>query len=426
MEQRVQHVQQLINDGRYAEADEIIRQFTSQPPVDIRLLLLQARVAEKQARLEDAVEIAEHACRVVPMHATPMLELARLHAVAKRTTTALQCVAKALDWHPNDMKVLMCAIAVAEICGNKPVMLNLLQRGVAQYPSDSSIRFTYAQELVLTGKLKEAQPHLEKLNHDEPGHPNVLLGLMSCALARGDTDAAHAYSAEALRVDPNDENIQYWHEYVRGENVAAPLALVAALYDGYAARYDTHLVGGLEYITPTLVAGEIRNHFRPSRLDLLDLGCGTGLVGKALGPIDGQLVGVDLSSKMIEQAALTAVYTCLAHEDLIQFLQRTSSASFDAVTCCEVLVHVGHLEKVFADVHRVLRSGGRFVFSCELAGEDEEDVTLRATGRYAHTHAYAQRVCASAGFQVELKSVAVLRKEKGEPVAGFIGVASKS
>ena len=110
-----------------------------------------------------------------------------------------------------------------------------------------------------------------------------------------------------------------------------PAAMVRGLYDGYAARFDDHLVQQLTYRTPNLLCDQLRVLFHddekgatnaspraqiqgrrpflghPPRLlghtslwdRCLDLGCGTGLSGRALRPLVRFLEGVDLSAEMI-------------------------------------------------------------------------------------------------------------------------------
>ncbi|KMK68126.1 methyltransferase domain-containing protein [Puniceibacterium sp. IMCC21224] len=50
--------------------------------------------------------------------------------------------------------------------------------------------------------------------------------------------------------------------------------------------------------------------------DIIDLGCGTGSVGPALGQLRRRLIGVDASPAMMEHAARTGVYDELLQEDL--------------------------------------------------------------------------------------------------------------
>ena len=69
--------------------------------------------------------------------------------------------------------------------------------------------------------------------------------------------------------------------------------MVRSMYDGFAELYDQHLVAGLKYKLPREVARMITERYPDRKLNVLDLGCGTGLLGACLGRIEGALVGVD-------------------------------------------------------------------------------------------------------------------------------------
>jgi predicted TPR repeat methyltransferase len=65
------------------------------------------------------------------------------------------------------------------------------------------------------------------------------------------------------------------------------------------------------------------------------------------------------------------------------------------------------------------------IFSCETAADEEGDFILRASRRYAHSHAYAERLCRAAGFAAVDFTGIDLRMEVGAYIRGFIVVAEK-
>jgi ubiquinone/menaquinone biosynthesis C-methylase UbiE len=82
---------------------------------------------------------------------------------------------------------------------------------------------------------------------------------------------------------------------------------VITIFDSYAERFDQHLVGALQYRVPRRVAESLKAKHPDGRFNLLDLGCGTGQVAAYLGRIQGHIIGVDLSDKMIEQAGWACI-----------------------------------------------------------------------------------------------------------------------
>ena len=78
------------------------------------------------------------------------------------------------------------------------------------------------------------------------------------------------------------------------------------------------------------------------------------------------------------------------------------------------------------NAHRILKAGGHFIFSCEAVAEDEADLVLRKSQRYAHKASHVERLCREAGFDdVEIEHLPALRMENNEPLPGFLVVAHK-
>ncbi|NNU81627.1 3-demethylubiquinone-9 3-O-methyltransferase [Halovulum dunhuangense] len=97
---------------------------------------------------------------------------------------------------------------------------------------------------------------------------------------------------------------------------------------------------------------------------VLDLGCGGGFLAEALARRGAVVSGIDPSEGAIEAARAHAagegleigyavgVGEALPYED----------GSFDHVVCVDVLEHVTSVERTLAEVARVLRPGGMFLY----------------------------------------------------------------
>jgi len=95
----------------------------------------------------------------------------------------------------------------------------------------------------------------------------------------------------------------------------------------------------------------------------LDLGCGDGLLTRIIVQLVGKrdLVGVDPDPAELAHAHETGIYSAL-HEAGGGSVPEPN-ASFDWVLSNSVLEHIDHLEPVLAEVGRLLRPNGEFVFT---------------------------------------------------------------
>lgn len=186
-----------------------------------------------------------------------------------------------------------------------------------------------------------------------------------------------------------------------------------------------HMVRGLKYQLPKQIAEKIIARYPDKKLNVLDLGCGTGLLGVCLGRLDGFLIGVDFSHKMIEQAVRHNVYDRFHTVNLHDALRSTPDALYQVITALDVFIYAGDVTQAVRDAFRILTPGGQLMFSCETASETGPDMVLLPAGRYAHKRSHVEALCKAAGFDPIEVEDSVLRYENKAPVHGFVVVAHK-
>jgi len=156
---------------------------------------------------------------------------------------------------------------------------------------------------------------------------------------------------------------------------------------------------------------------------VVDLGCGTGLVGTALAVSGAEIIGVDLSPRMLQIAANCGAYTHLELGELVEVLGRMPADSVLTVLAADVFIYVGNLEAVFGEVARVLAPGGLFAMSVE--GLDEGSYQLRPTGRYAQSADYLSRLSAQCGLHKRYLERTRIRREGSTRIEGWIALFAK-
>jgi 2-polyprenyl-6-hydroxyphenyl methylase / 3-demethylubiquinone-9 3-methyltransferase len=127
-------------------------------------------------------------------------------------------------------------------------------------------------------------------------------------------------------------------------------------------------------------AGEFRplHEINPLRLDwiarhaaldgaaVLDVGCGGGILAEAMARRGAKVTGIDLSEKALRVAQLHLLESRLQIEYLAvaaDELSNSRPASYDVVTCMELLEHVPEPAAMVAACARLVRPGGQVFFS---------------------------------------------------------------
>lgn len=135
---------------------------------------------------------------------------------------------------------------------------------------------------------------------------------------------------------------------------------VADRYDEWAESYDDDLVSW-SYQAPGVVAESVVTR-QPDARSVLDVGCGTGLVGKALRArgCAARILGLDISEASLRIAQQTGAYDRLERADLQQPLD-VEDDGVDALVCAGVMTYLPDVEAVWREFARVVRPGGLVV-----------------------------------------------------------------
>ncbi len=273
------------------------------------------------------------------------------------------------------------------------------------------------------------------------------------AQAYGFTAAWHLYGQAQEALGHNEEAATAWRQCLTldsNDHFGARLDLArigamsaeeatsenfsGVLFDGYAERFDSHLVETLRYTAPALLrqalAGLCQERGRPFRFDMVyDLGCGTGLMGEAIRPEAGFLAGCDLSPRMIERARAKRgaddqpLYDKVAVAGLTSFLVSRPDASADLVIAADVFVYLGELGAAFSQSRRVLKPGGLLAFTVQSHAGD--GVVVGSDRRFAHGEGWLRERLQAAGMRPVLLEPASTREDRGVAVPGLIVVAER-
>lgn len=144
----------------------------------------------------------------------------------------------------------------------------------------------------------------------------------------------------------------------------------------------------------------IQNHAVLQGANVVDVGCGAGLLSEAMAKTGATVTGIDASTaalsaakKHAENAALQITYT----ETTVETLAANAAGKYDIVTCMEMLEHVPNPQSVINACANLLKPTGIVFFStinrtlqAFLKGIVAAEYVLRLLPR--GTHHYAQLI----------------------------------
>lgn len=159
---------------------------------------------------------------------------------------------------------------------------------------------------------------------------------------------------------------------------------MSAYYDAFAETYDRGRDRGYHRLIDEQAA-EIVSRYGEGR-EILEIGCGTGLVLERLAGFARRAQGIDLSPGMLERARERGLDVAEGDATNLPF----DDESFDVVCSFKVLAHVPDLGAALLEMARVLRPGGHAVFDL-YNSRSLRAVIKRVAGRRKTSQAYEER-----------------------------------
>ena len=150
------------------------------------------------------------------------------------------------------------------------------------------------------------------------------------------------------------------HKEVLGAKTTEELMNV---YKKWADQYDSDLLTEMGYKAPAITTSIFKKKLSGYDARILDVGCGTGIVGALLAQSGYTSVdGLDYSQEMLEKASQKRIYNALIRADLTKPLDLDSNL-YDAIISVGTftLGHVG--PDAFSELIRITKPGGTICFT---------------------------------------------------------------
>ncbi|WP_084462887.1 tetratricopeptide repeat protein [Oceanibaculum pacificum] len=342
-------------------------------------------------------------------------------AQSGRPAAAIAAYEHLLRLRPGHRQALKAQASLLAVTGEP-------DRAIARYRELTLLDRDDAEALTELGRLlvdrdaaPDAVPPLQRALRLDPARAEAQHHLGRAWALLGEPAKAAQSLERACDLDPDDRlGSRAALEALAQAAGMLPASYVRDLFDQYAPGFDTALMTRLDYRGPALLRRALdRLLGLPQPLSILDIGCGTGLVGRELRPFARLLEGVDLAPRMIEQAARTGLYDALHVGDAVPALQ--DGRSWDVIVAGDVLVYLGDLAPLITAVAAALTPGGLFLATAESLPEGiDAPFHLKPTRRFGHGEGYVARLAGEQGLSVALIEPAAIRLEKKQPVRGFV------
>ena len=412
----------LQQDARLEEARVVYHEILVVDPSNARALHFSGVLAHQLGHSSDAVELIQRSLSLVPDVADWHSNLGIVLQESGHLDEAIEAYRRAIALDPGHANAFSNLGVLLRATGKPEEAEEAYRTAIRLNPEHID---AYTNLGVLLYSLKRREESVAcfcKVITLRPKHPEArrLLALAHCTL--GEVDKAVRIFEDWLTENPDDPVAKHMLSACSGRDTPerASNAYVQISFDSFAASFESKLAK-LSYRAPALVGAMLEDTglTAAQNLDVLDMGCGTGLCGPLIRPYARRLTGVDLSPGMLAQAKEKQLYDELLQIELTEYL-RSHPTSFDVIVSADTLVYFGALDAVIAAAAGALRPGGVLIFTLEHGvAASAPDYHLETHGRYTHARPYVERLLERNGLTPEIGQ-AELRMESGVPVPGLV------
>lgn len=383
-------------------------------------------------KLEEAEKISSMLHKAEPLNVESLLLLGMIRKFQNKYDDAIIYYDKALSIQPDAISVLINKGLVLQAMGKVDDAIKLFQTVTKQAPTLAQIWHILAMAWLAKADLKQAIPCFEKAFELNP--IDVELGVQLAKAYRhvGRTSECETVCKKVLETDPdNAEALFFQNAYSKQASHETldriPAEVTRQMYKGKSEMpsslgksFNDSLTTTLEYKAPEVLNMAVRDQFGTvsKKIDVLELGCGSGLCGSKFSDIANLLIGTDISPDMLAGAKEKNAYSELYDADLIDALDNYES-TFDLIIAMDVLCFFGDLTDIFNRCKRALKEHGIFGFSV-VKPKSDAVFELQTYGHFVHSLVHLEQVAESTGFKQVFVEELPLRREMNEDQYGYV------
>jgi predicted TPR repeat methyltransferase len=408
-------------DAAFTEFNNVVKLYPGHLSAQYQL----ANLYLQRQELDQALAHYQEVLKYQPEHLEALNNIGAILYQQGRDEDALQYFFRVITIEPKHMQAHHNMAAILMKLYRFTEALEQYQQLVDLQPEDVESHYNLGVALYELNQFEAAiKENLWVIAH-APNYTAAYINLGAAYMKKADLPQALFYYQKVLALQPDNVSVKYLIAALTGgqQPNQAPEIYIKQLFDQYAVHYDQHITQTLKYNVPAQIRGVLQNLPNVSlhNLSILDLGCGTGLSGAEFRDAAKRLIGVDLSTKMLNFAREKKIYDELIEGDIIIALNKLVD-KYDLIISSDTLVYLGNLQSLFSACRKVLNKNGNIAFSTELLVDDNHNYVLQKTGRYAHNPKYIYDLAEQLGYLVVIQQQVVLRVQDDQPCQGVITV----
>lgn len=381
-----------------------------------------------RGQLKEAFPLFEKAIRLNPLNWEAHYNLANCCIKQEQVLQAISHYRTVIGLKPTHanakINLAMALVSLHDYASALP----LLEEAAVADPQHAELQGHLAEAYLDLGQSTYAIEQFNKALLLEPTRAEWHHNLAVLYLSAKQNDLAKQHFTRALVLQPQNQTAAHMLTALQ-ENQAkyatsAPAEYISELFDQYASYYNQHVSTQLNYQVPILLRQAMSKYLNDfsKQLNILDLGCGTGLCGVYFRDLADFLVGVDLSKEMLVQAKALGAYDGLCRCNILETIPGQNRAVYDLIIAADVLVYIGDLKPLFAILCTALRPHGKIAFTVEVTAE--QGFVLQSSGRFAHGTTYIQNLCQDFKLSIDTEDLIMLREDNGAPIMGRLYITS--
>jgi predicted TPR repeat methyltransferase len=420
----------LLASDRPAEAVSELKKFLADPAPEgghkLEALLLLTETELRAGRLAEAEAGGRRALTLAPQDARAKFAVAMVCQQTGRLGEALALFEEGLLVQPGAVHAWVNRGLVEKQMGRLDDAVASFTRAISLNHAIAPAHYSLGLIHLMRGARNAAEHSFRTALEVDPRHIHAAMQLATLLRYENRLDQAAEVYRAILRYDPENVTARFHLDALQQPDGPArvPPNVVQAIYaDKSVGRHlEASLREHLKYQTPAILEAALRDLHGAEHpvLDILDLGCGSGLYGALVRPRARRLVGVDLSASMIEESRRKRVYDDLHVRDVVDYLAETQDG-FDLIVAMDVLCYFGDLRPLVRRCGDILKPGGILACSVERAPDDSA-WQFHRYGHFLHSAAHLREAAAGAGMREIQMTECALRRELGENRQGFVAL----